>query len=335
MTCLKFLVLSLGFTLNAWAGGYDGVGNGNGIGSSPALVRGELAILQQSTLDFFAKTPRVPLLPPLATKNGTIKNLVRKMEGVPELSASDPLAHQPQFLLLDKSNPVGNVIRHVQFHVQDKPCLEAGEPAQASTHFVLGSPICFSVELLSKISPTALRSELIAILMHEMAHQFGLRDEVLAKKFQQTILNRLKLIELFYAAMDLKMSVETVEENFSSYSELSGYAGLVAGRSDNDLILGQRFSPDLLVWTIKKFPDAEKILLEIHKKKRIGDISVQDMQDNIRNLFMDRGWKKTFEANTPDETFLDNYKQRALAHAYAETILKLIYRVWHDYETSI
>lgn len=101
-------------------------------------------------------------------------------------------------LLREMSSAFGD-LQSVSLDVRESgACVGAnGEESDAST--LIGrfpSPICVSVPRLTRIAPASLYSELIALLTHELSHQFG-ANEAEAQALQNEMLREFPRFDLF------------------------------------------------------------------------------------------------------------------------------------------
>lgn len=116
----------------------------------------------------------------------------------------------PNFLFGFDLLSVAELAKTVELNIKEaEPCFYNGIAVPASTSGEKGSPVCFSVPELQKISPTSLKTQLVALFLHELSHQYG-ADELTAQKIQKMVAVRLNFLTLLEANAKLLFSTKVL-----------------------------------------------------------------------------------------------------------------------------
>jgi hypothetical protein len=116
-------------------------------------------------------------LVPLGTLDKDVVNVLKKLMG------EHPRTGTAEFAM--------NIREATIEPKENGKCLGIDGESDASTERRIGAPICMNVSNLTRIPHTDLSVELVALFMHELAHQLEF-DEPVAVKFQQFIRERFR-----------------------------------------------------------------------------------------------------------------------------------------------
>ena len=95
--------------------------------------------------------------------------------------------------VVTEDSPIFKALANVKFKIQaDKPCQGVEGEVDASTAHVLGAPICVSSLTLKRLSEKTIHQELMALLLHELSHQFGANEDE-AKQIQEYFTRRFEI----------------------------------------------------------------------------------------------------------------------------------------------
>ena len=116
-----------------------------------------------------------------------------------------------------ENSPVYKQLGKVKFEFPyQKPCFGEEGEVDASTSHKLDAPICVSTIKLKRLSESSLNQNLMALLMHELAHQFG------ADEYQAGVIQR------YFAARFENFSNVSPTECFSRVFDRSDYFNFMA-----------------------------------------------------------------------------------------------------------
>ncbi len=136
--------------------------------------------------------------------------------------------------------------RNLKFEIVDAPCFEDDEEKDASTPYKKNAPICLSATRLSRYPKSVLKTVLLPIIFHEIAHQFNL-GEPEARALQALAELHLKYRTIFLASMRTQLICGTSTQSLTSsqYQDLVelnaslGGKGVSIARSKGKLLLQQ------------------------------------------------------------------------------------------------
>ena len=202
-----------------------------------------------------------------------------------------------EFFRFKKSSPVVQAIQRSRFVIKEKgSCENSGD---LSTKFEIGADICFSVERLTNINPLFLKQELIAVLLHEIAHQFGTNEKE-ATHFQKMVAARLKGQDLWWAAMRMIVDSNDINRHRVFYS------GVAASLLKNNELFNERYMSNACIWL--KYDNPSRNILKFHQVNKLEEISLHDdVPKALENILLHRHF--------------DDGDNNAILKAYGQCIL--------------
>lgn len=111
------------------------------------------------------------------------------------------------------SQPIFQDFLKTKFQVQSKGCRESSERnshAMGVDKFKLGETICVSTDVLRKLPPEELHTQIVGLFAHEFAHHFGF-GELDSVKFQMFIVRNLKDLKFTTGALPIKIPALNLE----------------------------------------------------------------------------------------------------------------------------
>lgn len=193
---MKTLLLALSFSIAAHATG----GNGSGGG-------------------FVEKSTRADLEEVVANLPEQIwESSDRYMTGGMILMTTQPMP--PKLARLSKAilgsdgfsinEQTTDYVKALKFNIVDGVCTDSGHDSDASTAYQKNATICLSAENLARYPKSELKTVLLPLIFHEIAHQFGFTSEDDANMFESLVSLHLKYREIFYSAWRAQLSCAVV-----------------------------------------------------------------------------------------------------------------------------
>lgn len=317
-------------------GTIDG-GGGNLLFSTQEQVRRELKDLKINFRQFFSNFSSSKRLDTTATYNVSVadpevlkilKEMEKEKSPLPPLPSDDT----PDFQYGQRSTLIINLLKTEIVMKEDGPCVHGNNiPSPASTKFAIQSPICFSIQELQKTSPSGLRDQLFALLMHELAHQYG-ADENTAIKIQKMMQIRASLIPTLVSANITRMAISNLKnssEQAKFYSGVAvGNAGQLAIGIKNDYLITRHLSKELLKNAIYPENEIQDALRKIHKGTANSDelekIPVVNMINTLGLL-----WGLASGKN------FNEHELNLILDGYATILHNLILKVFAEHDSNL
>jgi len=324
--------------------GNEGSGGGNAMRSSPERVRVELSQLKEQTQKALTSASDLWTAP---VQVQSLIPLLLRMHGSSSSGTYLPNSYEDEHGhdLLFINLPMREVIPGARFEVQEDPCMDSGKPSDASTLKAVGSPICFSVSRLTRISPSALKTQLIALFMHELAHQFG-ADEPTAQAFQKIILSRLKYANLYDRAKDCFMNASDLdygdrELRLDSNSAAVRNSAIMYGLLlSEDSIRYAKLESSYVSKTEKIFPDLLKTIRKVDYDD-LTKLTLDSILDDLPEIWFPSNPEKLMTRLDDRSAVYGgddglNYKQRqSLLMAHSEIVMNLIHAELSKVESTL
>ena len=294
-----FTVAFLSLIVNcavAASGGHEGSGGGDTQRSSSEQVIKALHDTPRIAGNLIQSIYRFGILNPENIHDQELQGTVEEMFGLPSWRIQDDIKSDDIAKLKNKmilfNNNVESILRtatisgtSLKISMTD-PCFSNDKAKEASTEYYKGAPICFSAAYLERLTPDALKSQLLGLFFHELAHQYGYNEKT-AQGLQLKILKA-------YSVEDLASSVYYLLgfQNFYTDGYICSKLGKITVLAQQAQ-LGASIRSDLLIQIDKKIRQENdstllSLLADANSNLMVGDIAAKIMENNCEKNSLDR-----------------------------------------------
>ncbi len=169
-----------------------------------------------------------------------------------------------------------------------------------------------------KTSATALKAELVGLIIHEISHQFG-ASETVAKEIQEIYLRRMQLNPLRKLALKLGQT--------KGYGEMMGLTGELSGILTSSLIYGMSFDSVLAKKLEVASPGSLALLLAKHRVSELREISIPKIVEMMGHLYFPESGKVSI-----GQVSITHAERVQILKSYSVLVRLAVERYWYDLE---